>query len=246
MWLQGLKDLARGLADLAYPNSCLICDSPESSDDRFRHGLCRECHRAVTSDSLPSCFRCGNTVGPHLNTAEGCSDCRSHSLAFQSVYRLGVYEGRLRDAVLRMKTGSGDALAQMMGRVSKDVMAERLLAARIDLVVPIPLHWWREWARGHNQSLALAEELANGLGVSCSSKCLKRVRHSPQQLQPSASARRENIRGAFRVRRGANLSGKRILLVDDVMTTGSTASEAARMLHRAGAQEVVVAILARR
>jgi ComF family protein len=227
MWLQGLRDLARGLADLAYPNSCLICDISESSGDRLRHGLCRDCHRAVTSDSLPSCFRCGNTIGPHVNTSEGCSDCRSHSLAFQSVYRLGVYEGRLRDAVLRMKSGSGDALSHRMGRVGFEVMSERLLAARIDLVVPVPLHWMREWARGHNQSLALAEEMAKGLGVTYSSKCLKRVRNSPQQLQPSASARRVNIRGAFRVRRGANLSGKRILLVDDVMTTGSTASEAA-------------------
>ena len=164
-------------------------------------------------------------------------------IAFRSVYRLGVYEGRLRDAILKMKAGMGDALSQMMGRVSREALLDRLLAARIDQVVPVPLHWRREWARGHNQSLELAEELAIGLGVPCLKKCLQRIRHTPQQLQPSASARRENVRGAFRVRRGANLSGKRILLVDDVMTTGSTASEAARMLLQVGAKEVVVAIL---
>lgn len=246
MWLQRLKDLARGLADLAFPNSCLICDSPELAGDCFRHGLCRDCHRAVSTDPNSSCLKCGHTVGPHVNTAEGCSVCRRTPYAFQSVYRLGVYEGRLRDAVLRMKTSSGDALSQMMGRVSRAILAERLIAARIDLVVPVPLHWRRKWARGYNQSLEMAEEMAAGLGVPCLRKCLQRIRHTPQQLQPSASARRENIRGAFRVNRGANLSGKRILLVDDVMTTGSTASEAARMLHQAGAQEVVVAILARR
>jgi predicted amidophosphoribosyltransferase len=72
------------------------------------------------------------------------------------------------------------------------------------------------------------------------------VRNTPQQLQPSASARRENVRGAFRVRRGANVEGKRILLVDDVMTTGSTASEASRTLKAAGAAEITVAVLARR
>ena len=246
MWLQGLKDLVRGLADLAYPNSCLICDGPESASDRFRHGLCSDCYLAVSSDSVPSCLRCGLTVGPHLNTAEGCTVCRSQSYAFRSVYRLGVYEGRLRDAILKMKAGMGDALSQMMGRVSREALLDRLLAARIDQVVPVPLHWRCEWARGHNQSLELAEELAIGLGVPCLKKCLQRIRHTPQQLQPSASARRENVRGAFRVRRGANLSGKRILLVDDVMTTGSTASEAARMLLQVGAKEVVVAILARR
>ena len=117
MWLQRLKDLGRGLADLAYPNSCLICDIPKSASDHFRHGLCRNCLDAVTSDPHASCLRCGLTVGPHVDTVEGCSGCRSYSLAFQSVYRLGAYEGRLRDAVLRMKTSLGDALAQMMGRV---------------------------------------------------------------------------------------------------------------------------------
>ena len=120
------------------------------------------------------------------------------------------------------------------------------MALRSDLVAPVPLHWRRTWWRGYNQAAAVAEQLARMIGVPSSRRCLRRIRHTPQQLQPSAAARRENVRGAFRVRRGANVVGKRILLVDDVMTTGSTASEASRTLREAGAVEVAVAVLARR
>jgi ComF family protein len=152
----------------------------------------------------------------------------------------------LRDAVLRMKTASGEGLADMMGRVFAESARDRLRAANADLVVPVPLHWRRVWRRGYNQSAAVARELAVGLGVPFRSNWLRRIRHTPQQVQPSAAARRENVRGAFRASWRAAVSGKRILLVDDVMTTGSTASEAAKVLRAEGAKEITVAILARR
>ena len=239
--------LLRGLAQLVFPNSCLICDAPETEEAGFRHGLCTACHIAVTGDGHPSCVRCGLNVGPHIDTREaGCAGCRKLSLGFESVVRLGPYQDRLREAVIRMKSRSGEALGEMMGRVFLEAKEAALREARADLVVPVPLHWRREWSRGHNQSVALARELAFGLGMGFAPRCVRRVRHTPQQVQPSASARRENVRGAFRVRRGANIVGKRILLVDDVMTTGSTAGEVARNLRDAGASSVVVAVLARR
>jgi predicted amidophosphoribosyltransferase len=108
-----------------------------------------------------------------------------------------------------------------------------------------PLHWWRHWQRGHNQSEALARALARRLGVPCRPRWLRRVRHTPRQTQQPPSARADNVRGAFRARRGAPLAGTTVLLVDDVLTTGSTASEAARALRAAGAGRVVVAVLGR-
>jgi ComF family protein len=159
---------------------------------------------------------------------------------------MGAYEGRLRDAILRMKKSSGQSLAENMGRIFGECRRDRLSVLRSELVAPVPLHWRRAWLRGYNQAAALAEQLAWVTGVPCSQDCLRRIRHTPQQLQPTATARRENVRGAFRVRRGAIVKGKRILLVDDVMTTGSTVSEASRTLREAGAAEVVVAVLARR
>jgi ComF family protein len=144
-----------------------------------------------------------------------------------------------------MKSGTGEGLAEMMGRVFWEAACARLRSAGVDVVVPIPLHWRRYWSRGYNQAAAVGREVAGGLGVMFGS-LLRRVRHTPQQVQPSAAARRENVRGAFRVRRGASLSGRSVLLVDDVMTTGSTVREAARTLREGGAIRVVVAILARR
>jgi ComF family protein len=123
---------------------------------------------------------------------------------------------------------------------------ESLKSAEIDLVAPVPLHWWRKWIRGYNQSEAVARELAEALQVTFAPRALRRVRWTPQQVQPTREARRENVKDAFQVSKGARLAGKAVLLVDDVMTTGSTLSEAARMLRNAGADRVVVAVLARR
>jgi ComF family protein len=246
MWLRGLAELARGVSQLLLPNRCLICDSPQGERADFRHGLCKECYSAVTQDPCAACPYCAATIGPHTDTREGCAVCRNVSLGFSAAVRLGPYEGRLRDAVIRMKSAAGEGLAEVMGRVFAEVAAQRLRSAGIGVVVPVPLHWRRRWARGYNQAEAVARELASGLAANFELGLLQRVRHTPQQVQPTASARRENVRGAFRARACANLTGKTVLLVDDVMTTGSTVVEAAKTLRSGGAARVVVAVLARK
>lgn len=246
MWCRALAELARGVGRLIYPRACLICDAPEADRIDFRHGLCSECLRAVTTDPVPSCPWCAATVGPHADTSDGCPACRRESLGFAAAVRLGPYEGRLRDAVVRMKSPGGEGLAEMMGRVMWETRGVRLGGAGVAAVVPVPLHWRRRWTRGYNQATAVARELAAGLGVPFAPGVLRRIRHTPQQAQPTASARRENVKGAFRAGAPASLAGRTILLVDDVMTTGSTVGEAARTLRAAGVGAVAVAVLARR
>lgn len=241
---QALSELVHGALSWAFPSACLVCDAPEGSDG-LRHGLCPTCAIAVATDPLPCCPRCAQTVGPHANTAEGCTECRSQSFAFDRAFRFGPYEGPLREAVLRLKHLNGEGLADLLGRAFAESRGADLRAAGTGCVVPVPLHWWRRWTRGYNQAEAVARELAAGLGVPML-RALRRTRRTPQQLQPSREARRENVRGAFRAVRGATVLGKTVLLVDDVMTTGSTLHEAARTLRAAGAAEVVVAVLARR
>jgi ComF family protein len=245
MWVRGLKELARGVAQLILPNACLVCDTPEGDRSDFWHGLCIECRRSVTLDPLPACPWCAATVGPHADTTRGCVTCRSLSLGFEAAIRLGPYEGRLRDATIRMKSANGEGLAEAMGRVFAEYASARLRSEGTELVVPVPLHWRRRWARGYNQAASVARVLAEELTVEFAPRLLRRIRYTPQQLQPSAAARRENVKGAFRVRSGASLSGRCVLLVDDVMTTGSTVAEIARTLKEAGVRRVVVAVLAR-
>lgn len=245
MFTHWLTTLTRGALDLIYPNRCLICDTPEP-EQPFRHGFCPDCHSTVTTDSLPACPRCAATVGPHTDLREGCMACRGRSFRFGRAIRLGTYDGQLRDGILRTKSWSGEPVAEMLGRVMAEARGPALRETGVGVVVPVPLYWARRWARGYNQAAAVARELAAGLGLPVESRWLVRVQSAPQHAQPSAAARRENIRGAFRCGPRASPGGKTILLVDDVMTTGSTLGEAARVLRDAGAAEVVAAVLARR
>lgn len=245
MWLRRLAELGRGIVRTVFPTACLICDVPEDDDSEFRYGLCSLCFNAVVTDPLPACIRCAASVGPHVETSEGCMVCRSGDFRFDTAFRLGVYDGRLRDAIHRLKWLSGEGLAEMLGRIYCHVARDKLRASGVEVVVPVPLHWRRWWTRGYNQATAIGRELALGIGVPFR-HTLRRIRYTPQQNQPSAAARRENVRGAFRMRNTSAVLGRCVLLVDDVMTTGSTCSEAARTLLAAGAARVVVAVLARR
>lgn len=239
-----ISELVRGALGWAFPAACLVCDAPEGAD-ALRHGLCTACFEAITTDAHASCPRCAQTVGPHANTTDGCSECRPQTFAFESAVRLGAYDGPLRAAVLRLKHLNGEGLAEQLGRTFAQCRGSDLRTAGFDLVTAIPLHWWRRWERGYNQSDAVARELAAGIGVPFA-RVLRRVRYTPQQVQPSREARRANVKGAFLVRKGASPVGKSVLLVDDVMTTGSTLNEAARVLQGEGAVRVSVAVLARR
>jgi ComF family protein len=161
--------------------------------------------------------------------------------------RLGPYDGLLREVVLRLKHRSSEGLAELMGELWAARAGEQLRTSPVDLIVPVPLYWWRRLRRGYNQSAAIAYGIAHHLKLPISPACLRRIRNTPQQAHQTPAARKENIRGAFhaRSRPSLKLKGRAILLVDDVMTSGSTAAAAARALRAAGAARVVVGVLAR-
>ncbi len=241
-----VAEFTHNLSRLLYPNSCLICDAREADPAEFRHGVCNSCFRSVTADPFDTCPWCAQTVGPHTDTTKGCPECRGTPLGFDRAIRLGPYDGQLREAVLRTKVLAGEGLADMFGRIFAEVRGEDIRTAKVDLVAPVPLHWWRKWQRGYNQSEAVARELAAALDVPFVPKLLRRVKWTPQQAQPTRAARQENVKGAFRTNRSARIAGATVLLVDDVMTTGSTLGEAARVLRAGGAGWVIAAVLARR
>jgi len=151
----------------------------------------------------------------------------------------------LRDGILRTKHASGEPVAEMLGRTFAESANVALKQCGADVVVPVPLHWRGRWSRGYNQAESIGREIAVALGVEFRAAGLRRLKPAVQHAQPSATARRQNVRGAFRVGRRANFVGRTVLVVDDVMTTGSTVSEAARVLREAGATKVFVAVLAR-
>jgi ComF family protein len=184
-------------------------------------------------------------VGPYTDLRDGCVACRDLSFHFDQTVRLGVYEGLLREVILRMKHRAEEGLAETVGALWAGHAAGRLQELRAEVVVPVPLHWLRRWRRGYNQCLALAEALAARLGLPCETALLRRTRNTPQQTTLTTTSRQENVRGAFHCREGRALGGKAVLLVDDVLTTGSTADQASRALQQAGVARVAVAVLAR-
>ncbi|MCE9532435.1 MAG: hypothetical protein K8T89_15145 [Planctomycetes bacterium] len=145
-----------------------------------------------------------------------------------------------------MKQPTGAMLAECLGLLWAQHAEARFREVRADVVIPIPLHWSRYWKRRYNQSQALSEAIADRLKVAHCPRWLRRVLATPEQTSLSGTERRQNLRGAFRAARGADLKGKTVLLIDDVLTTGTTLNEASRALREAGAARVIVAILAHR
>jgi ComF family protein len=239
-WLATFKS---GLTGLLYPNTCWVCGRfiPES-----QARLCQTCEEGLTKDPHSTCPRCSSSVGPFAPTEQGCGHCRNMHFAFDGAVRLGPYEGLLREAVIRLKSSRDENLAEIIGNVWAERLRPRLQDLAPQAVVPVPLHWTRRyWERGFNQSEILARCLAKSLHVRCYPYCLRRLRRTPRQTQQeSPTARRDNVRGAFRSRSRYDLAGKTVLLVDDVMTTGATADEAARALRVLKPARIVVAVLA--
>ena len=191
--------LARGLLHLVYPSTCFVCDVSLPAEEQ---DLCARCRTVLTTDPFPSCPRCAATVGPYVPLEGGCNACRHQSFHFECAVRLGPYDDLLRQVILRMKHLSGEGLAEVIGELWAAQLEKRLRELKADVIVPMPLHWWRRWQRGYNQSEALARAIACRLGIPCRPDLLRRVRNTPQQQTKSAAARRDNVRHAFSARRG--------------------------------------------
>ncbi len=249
-WLRGTAQAARLLAgmgravrDLVYPPLCLVCDADlGESDARF----CAACLAEIASRAdEPVCQRCAATVGPYTDTSAGCPECRGHGLRFDAAVRLGRYTGKLRRCCLDFKLSRNELLAPALARVLMERRGEALRACAAGLVVAVPLHFMRRLQRGFNQAESLARHIAAELQVPHRSRILKRTRTTLPQSELKRDDRLENVRGAFRARPAAELRGATVLLVDDILTTGATCSEAARALKALGARRVVVVVLAR-
>jgi ComF family protein len=235
--------LGDGLLQLVYPAVCQVCLQPLGSS---RVQFCQGCQSILETDRFPACWRCGATAGPYEELSGGCIRCRKGSFPFSRVIRLGIYEGLLREVILRMKSQAGESLASAMGALLARRINATLTPGSVESVLAVPLHWHKRTARGYNQSEALARAVAKHLDLPWLNPGLIRVRRTQSQVGLSAAERRHNVCGAFLVRKPTLVRGKHLLLLDDVMTTNSTASEVASVLRKAGAAEVMVGVLAHR
>ncbi|MBC8355362.1 MAG: ComF family protein [Planctomycetes bacterium] len=170
--------------------------------------------------------------------------CRGKRVRFVRAYALGVYGGIVRDAVLQMKQASGESLTLAMGQLLGEDLSRRLVDVPSH-IVSVPTHWTRRIRRNVNCPEILLESVAKRIGVRSYPKLLRCRRKTSKQGTLLPHERLANVRGAYRVSAGYAINGAKMLLLDDVMTTGATANEIAKILRRAGAASVEVAVVAR-
>jgi ComF family protein len=239
-----LAESLRGLLDLALPRCCAACQMP----DEDAAPLCGRCAQGMLAQvGQRYCPRCGATVAEGLSVdLTGCAHCPQPMPRFDRAIRLGTYDHPLADLIRRHKfRRAHGCTGYLAGLLAQRIAAEGALAG-IELVQPVPLHWRRQWSRGYNQSALVAARLSHELHLPLGDE-LVRLRHTPPQTHLSRTARLQNVHNAFAVprRRQRWIDGRHILLLDDVTTTGATASEAARALIAAGARRVSLAVLAK-
>jgi ComF family protein len=217
-----------------------VCQRPLRKFSRVP--VCDECLKEPAP--LTAEFYCLNCRTPFSNSfpldSEGrCMLCRTGRRGFDSAYCYGAYEGTLRKLIHLFKYQGMRSLAKPLSEFLAGALPRD---QRFDVVVPVPLHWRKRWQRGFNQSELLGRLIARRRGIPLR-KVLRRGFATRAQAGLSNAQRRENVAGAFRVRR--RVPGMRILLIDDVMTTGATAAACALALKRAGARSVCLLTLAR-
>jgi ComF family protein len=230
-----VRFLRKSLADFVYPPICYGCDT------EVEEGLvCEGCRLALFTHELAVCPECGR---PCTRTAETCGQC-SMPFSLSRVRALGVYAPPFDKLVHAFKYSGKTKVGELLGRALAALVQQDEVLSAADAVCPIPLHPARLRERGFNQSLLLAAAISMSTGVPLADYLVRRKNTSTQTAKRNPEKRRKNLEDAFCLKPGADVAGKTVLLVDDVMTTGATLNPAAFELLKGGAASVLGAVVA--
>src|SRR3989440_2688904 len=233
--------LFRGIASLLYPPSCTICSAPVDQGEY----LCVACEAQVCRIVSPFGAKCSEPFDGAITTTFSCANCAHRLLHFDAAISAYRARGIVRHVMLNFKYGRQMHLRHLVARwLVAALDDERIRERRFDAIVPVPLHPARQRERGFNQAELLAQWVSNHIAVPLR-PALQRVRYTTTQTAFDRAERMQNLRDAFRLRKNTDVRKIRVLLIDDMLTTGSTLSECPRILKKAGAQSVYAATAAR-
>ena len=229
------------IASLLYPPACTICSASVAASEY----LCAECDAKVTRIVPPFCAKCSEPFAGAISGAFTCANCAHQTLHFDAAVAAYRSRGIIRRVILDFKYGRQIHLRHPVARwLLAALDDDRLRGRRFNIIIPVPLHPARHRQRGFNQAGLLAELLSAHMSIQAK-PALERIRCTTTQTAFDRAERMENLHGAFRLRKNADVRDLRVLLIDDVLTTGSTLSECARVLKKAGALSVHAATAAR-
>lgn len=234
-------NLVGGLVSLIYPPACTICSASIGSTEY----LCPDCEGKLSRIVPPFCAKCSEPFDGAITTRFSCVNCAHRKLYFDAAISAYRSRGIARHVILNFKYRKEIYLRHLLGRwLIAALDDQRLRDRKFDAIIPVPLHPAKQRERGFNQAALLAELVGLKLGIRAR-PILERVRFTTTQTAFDRAERMQNLRHAFRLRRNADVRRLDVLLIDDVLTTGSTLSECARILKQNGARTVYAATAAR-
>jgi ComF family protein len=239
-----LRQLAKGIRDLLYPEICLACRDTIKGQGEETH-ICPGCFNKIKLNIPPFCSVCGRhleNLKAHKNI---CPQCLKSSFSFDRAFAPCSYEGVIKELIHEFKYKGKMRLARPLSSLMIAYIREYGFPIRyIDYIIPVPLSATRLREREFNQAEVLSRQLSAAYGKNILDRALIRHRHTQSQTDLEEAERRENIRGSFKVAEPLAVKNRNLLLIDDVLTTGATSSEAAQALKEAGANIVFVLTLA--
>ncbi|MBN1526990.1 MAG: ComF family protein [Candidatus Omnitrophica bacterium] len=238
--LQAIETIGKTFLNLLYPLRCASCGKDLEATDKLH--VCGSCLNSIRPNPAPHCAICGRSLH---NAKDICADCRKDRPCFERAYSACVYEGALKDMIHAFKFKRRIALSGTLSKIMVDFARDNYeVYEGIGAITFVPLHAGRLREREFNQSEALARGLGLAFGISCAD-VLSKARKTAPQNELSKDERALNLAGVFKVKDATAIIGKKVLLIDDVMTTGSTLNECAKALAGAGAKAVRCCTLAR-
>jgi len=239
-----LRGFFKGMKDLIYPNCCLACKNKIGPDEK-QDLICLRCWEKLERNLPPFCVSCGRRLDKYRIVKNICSGCLKSKFHFDRAFSPCAYTGTIKKLIHEFKYCGKDYLGETLARLMNEFIQDyRLPIEYLDFIIPVPLHKSRMREREFNQAQVLSEQVAKKFGKEVLADVLIRNRPTRTQTDLAFEERQKNVERSFTVKSPGLIKGSNLLLIDDVLTTGATSSQAAKALKDSGARIVLVMTLA--